>query len=125
MLAFGKQVVAVKSQDGDKPSEVVVTDLLSLRGHGTTDLAGALRAAAQQLNRDTATRKVAILLSDCRPTVDGDVVGAAVAVPELVIVAPEQDSAEAISFAQQCHARVATVAGPSQIAEALAAVLER
>lgn len=124
VLAFGKEVVAVKSQDGDKSSEVVVTDLLSLRGHGTTDLAGALRAAGQQLNRDTASRKIAILLSDCRPTVEGDALAAAAGVPELVIVAPEQDCAEAITFAQQCHARVATVAGPSQIAEALAAVLE-
>jgi uncharacterized protein with von Willebrand factor type A (vWA) domain len=125
VLVFGKEVVAVKSQDGDKSSEVVVTDLLSLRGHGTTDVAGALRAAGQQLNRDTASRKIAILLSDCRPTVEGDVLAAAAGVPELVIVAPEQDSAEAFTFAQQCHARVATVAGPSQIVEALAAVLER
>jgi hypothetical protein len=56
--------------------------------------------------------------------VEGDALAAAAGVPELVIVAPEQDCAEAITFAQQCHARVATVAGPSQIAEALAAVLE-
>ena len=43
VIAFGKDVVAVKSQDDDKPGERVVTDVLSLRGHGTTDLAGALR----------------------------------------------------------------------------------
>ena len=40
VLAFGKDVVAVKSQGSDKSSERVVTDVLSLRGHGTTDLAG-------------------------------------------------------------------------------------
>ena len=51
VLAFGKDVVAVKSQDADKASEQVVTDVLSLRGHGTTDLAGALRAAGDQLSR--------------------------------------------------------------------------
>jgi Mg-chelatase subunit ChlD len=125
VLAFGKDVVAVKSQDGDKASAQVITDLLSLRGHGTTDLAGALRAASQQLSRATAARKIAILLSDCRPTVDGDVIGAAAGIPELVVVAPEQDCAEAVSFAQQCGARMATVAGPSQVVEALASVLER
>jgi len=125
VLAFGKDVVAVKSQDGDKPGEQVITDLLSLRGHGTTDLAGALRAATQQLSRAPAARKIAILLSDCRPTVDGDVIGAATGVPELVIIAPEEDCAEAITLAQQCGARLATVGGPSQVVEALASVLER
>jgi len=125
VLAFGKDIVAVKSQDGDKPNEQVVTDLLSLRGHGTTNLAGALRAASQQLSRATAARKIAILLSDCRPTVDGDVLGAAASIPELVVVAPDQDSAEAVTFARRCGARITTVGGPSQIAQALASVLER
>jgi hypothetical protein len=43
----------------------------------------------------------------------------------LVIIAPEQDSDEAIKFANECAARIATVAGPSRIVEALASVLER
>ena len=50
MIAFGKDIVAVKSHGADKPNEQVVTDVLSLRGHGTTDLAGALRAAGEQLS---------------------------------------------------------------------------
>ena len=125
VIAFGNDVIAVKSQDADKPSEQVVTDLLALRGHGTTDLAGALRAAGQQLSRSRAARTIAILLSDCRATVDGDALGAAAALPELVIVAPEQDCDEAFSFADRCGARLATVSGPSQIVAALAAVLER
>ena len=125
VIAFGNDVIAVKSQDADKPSEQVVTDLLVLRGHGTTDLAGALRAAGQQLGRSRAARTIAILLSDCRATVDGDALGAAAALPELVIVAPEQDCDEAFSFADRCGARLATVSGPSQIVAALAAVLER
>jgi Mg-chelatase subunit ChlD len=125
VLAFGKDVVAVKSQGSDKSSERVVTDVLSLRGHGTTDLAGALRSAGEQLNRSTAARKIVVLLSDCRSTVEGDVHGAAAALPELVVVAPEQDCEEALRFASQCGARIATAAGPSHIVEALAAVLER
>jgi Mg-chelatase subunit ChlD len=125
VIAFGKDVVAVKGQSTDKSSERVVTDVLSLRGHGTTDLTGALRAAGVQLGRSNASRKIAILLSDCRSTVEGDVHSAAAALPELVVVAPEQDSDEAVRFASECGARIAVVSGPSQIVEALAAVLER
>ncbi|MEP7047383.1 MAG: vWA domain-containing protein [Ilumatobacteraceae bacterium] len=125
VLAFAKDVVAVKSQNGDKPSAQVVTDVLSLRGHGTTNLAGALRAAADQLQRSRATRKIAILLSDCRATVDGDVAAAAAALPELVIIAPQEDADEAMKFAACCGARIATVGGPSSAVEALSSVLDR
>ena len=125
VIAFGKDVVAVKGQATDKSNEQVVTDVLSLRGHGTTDLAGALRAAGTQLSRSNAARKIAILLSDCRSTVEGDVHAAAAALSELVVIAPEQDSDEAVRFANECAARIATVAGPSRVVEALAAVLER
>ena len=124
VLAFGKDVVAVKSQGTDKPAERVVTDVLSLRGHGTTDLAGALRAAGEQLSRSRATRKIAILLSDCRATVDGDVPSAAASLPELVIVAPEQDCDEAVRLAGECAARIATASGPTRVVEALATLLE-
>lgn len=125
VIAFGKDVVAVKSQSTDKPSERVVTDVLSLRGHGTTDLAGALRAAADQLGRSRAARKIVILLSDCRATVDGDLGAAAAALSELMIVAPEQDCDEALRFANEVGARISTVSGPSQVVAALAAVLDR
>jgi Mg-chelatase subunit ChlD len=125
VLAFGSDVVAVKSQDADKLGEQVVTDVLSLRGRGTTDLTGALRAAGEQLNRSRAARKIAIVLSDCRSTVEGDVLAAARALPEVVVVAPEGDCDEAVSFANDCGARIATVAGPSGVAAALASVLER
>jgi Mg-chelatase subunit ChlD len=124
VLAFGKDVVAVKSQTAEKSGERVVIDVLSLRGHGTTDLASALRAAADQLSRSTAARKIAILLSDCRSTVEGDVHGAARLLPELVIVAPTHDCEEAVAFGRACGARLATVDGPSGVAEALATVLE-
>ena len=46
VLAFADRVIAVKSQDGSRSSLAVVDDLLRLRGQGTTDLAGALTAAA-------------------------------------------------------------------------------
>ncbi len=124
VLAFGKDVVAAKSQDITKEADRVVNDVLSLRGFGTTDLAGALQAAAEQLGRSRAGRKITILLSDCRATVDGDPVAAAARLGELVVIAPEGDSDEAEAFARRTGARLTTISGPSQVAEAIATVLE-
>lgn len=124
VLTFGKDVAAAKSQDVAKSNEVVVDSVLALRGFGTTDVAGALLAAREQLMRSTAGRKVAVLLSDCRATVDGDAIAAAVGLDELVIVAPESDSEEAEALAATVGARVTTVTGPSDAAAAVGRVLD-
>lgn len=125
VLAFGKDVVVAKGQTTPKPSDLVVNDVLSLRGFGTTDLAGALRIAADQLARSRAGRKVTVVLSDCRATVDGDPVEAAAALDEVVVIAPESDDEEARAFAARVGARLTTVGGPSQVAEALGRALDR
>jgi Mg-chelatase subunit ChlD len=125
VLAFGKDVVVAKGQTTPKPSDLVVTDLLSLRGYGTTDLAGALHVAALQLSRSRAGRKVTVVLSDCRSTVEGDPVAAAAVLDELVIIAPESDDEEAQAFAARVGARITTVSGPSAVAEALTRALDR
>ncbi len=124
VLAFGKDIVVAKSQDVDKSTEQVVTDVLTLRGFGTTDLAGALQVANQQLSRSRAGRRIAVLLSDCRATVEGDVEAAARSLDEIVIIAPEDDADEAQLLAARIGARIALVSGPSKIPEALARVLE-
>lgn len=125
VLAFGKDILVAKGQLTPKPSELVVNDVLSLRGFGTTDLAGALRMAATQLDRSRAGRKVTVLLSDCRATVDSDPVAAAVCLGDLVVVAPESDADEAQAFAARTGARCITISGPSQVAEALTSALDR
>lgn len=125
VLAFGKDIVVAKGQTTPKPADLVVNDVLSLRGFGTTDLAGALQVAGDQLARSRAGRKVTVLLSDCRATVDGDPVAAAACLEELVVVAPESDSDEARAFCTRTGARLTTVSGPSEIAEALTRALER
>lgn len=125
VLAFGKDVVVAKSQLTPKPGDAVVGDLLSLRGFGTTDLAGALWAAGQQLQRSRAGRKVTILLSDCRSTVDGDALTAARALAELVIIAPDTDADEAQAFAARAGVRCLTIAGPAAVADALTQALAR
>lgn len=125
VLSFGKEVVAAKSQDIEKSNEAVVDSVLALRGFGTTDVAGALTAAADQLSRSRAGRKIAILLSDCRSTVPGDVIGAARRLDELVIVAPESDDEEAQDLARLAGCNITTVDGPTDAANALARVLDR
>ena len=117
-------VVVAKSQDVSKASERVINDVLTLRGYGTTDLAGALLVAQQQLSRSRAGRRVAILLSDCRATVDGDAEAAAKGMDEVIVIAPAEDHEEAQAFADRIGARIALVNGPSEIPEVLARVLE-
>jgi Mg-chelatase subunit ChlD len=124
VLSFGKDVVAAKSQDQTKSNEAVVDAVLALRGFGTTDVAAALISAREQLSRSSARRKIAVLLSDCRATVDGDAVAAAAGIDELVIVAPEHDDEEATALALATGARMTTVSGPSDAAAALSRVLD-
>ena len=124
VLAFGKDIVVAKSQDVYKDSERVVNDVLTLRGFGTTDVAGALQVAHVQLMRSRAGRRIAVLLSDCRATVEGDVRAAASALEELLILAPEGDSEEAEKLAEAVGARVRTVSGPAEVAAALSELLD-
>ena len=123
VISFAKDSVVVKSQDGSTPIETIVDGVLSLRGHGTTDLAGALAIAGQQLARSNAGRKIVVLLSDCRATEPGDVVVAATALDELAIVAPDGDDEEALRLADQVGATLTTVSGPTAAADALSRVL--
>lgn len=123
VAAFGSDIVVTKSQDVPKAPDHVVTDVLALRGFGTTDLTGALHTAGQQLSRSRAGRRITVLLSDCRSTVRGDAAAAARALDELVIIAPEGDDEEARAFAASVGASLATIAGPSDIPSALARLL--
>jgi hypothetical protein len=132
VLSFGKEVVAAKSQDVHKSSEGVVDAVLALRGFGTTDVAGALTAAREQLARSRAARKITILLSDCRATAHGSgdaesVIGVAVAarqLEELLIIAPADDDEAAQELAAAIGSRITTVIGPSDAAAALSRVLD-
>ena len=123
VIAFGKDVVVAKSQESTKSGEKVVNDVLALRGFGTTDLAGALRSAGEQLSRTRAGRRITVVLSDCRATVEGDVAAAARALDEVVILAPAGDDAEARKLAGEIGARIALIEGPSDVPAALQSLL--
>lgn len=125
VLSFGREVVAVKAMWEQRSVDDVIDRVLALRGHGTTDVAKALLAAAQQQAAVAAGRRVTVLLSDCRATEPGDVVTAARCLDELVILAPDGDADEAVRLAGEVGARWATVGGPTTIVPALAGVLDR
>lgn len=125
VLSFARDVVAARAMWETRPAGEVIDRVLALRGHGTTDVALALRAAGAQLAASGAARRVTVLLSDCRATEHGDVVGAARALDELVVLAPEGDAAEAAALAEVVGARWTPVAGPSDVVPALSRVLDR
>lgn len=124
VVVFGSDVVIVKSQSSSKESDEVVNAVLRLRGFGTTNLSEALIAAHQQLQHSHASRKITVLLSDCRASVIGDVFGAARNLDELVIIAPLGDDDDARHLAATIGARVTTVNGPSDIPDAFARVFD-
>jgi MoxR-like ATPase len=77
VIAFATDTMVLRDPRDEVPSERVVDDLLSLRGHGTTDLAGALRAAAAQLEHVPSGGRTAVLMSDCLHTKGADPLGPA------------------------------------------------
>lgn len=125
VLSFARDVVGVKAMWETRSADDVIDRVLSLHGHGTTDVAGALRAAAEQHRAAGAARRVTILLSDCRSTEPGDPVAAASVLDELAIIAPAGDHVEAADLAERVGARWTTVDGPSSIVAAISDVLDR
>ena len=119
MLAFARSVTVVCDLRDSPRTEDVVDATLALRGHGLTGLAGAMDRAAETLARSRASRRVVVLLSDCRATDGVDPVPAAAGLTELLVVAPEADADDAIELAAAADARLALVSRPSDVVEAL------
>ncbi|MCP4436924.1 MAG: VWA domain-containing protein [Actinomycetia bacterium] len=125
VVCFSDRSIVVKAQDETRAVEEVVSDVLTLRGFGITDVGLALRTAARQLGRSTAGRRVAVLLSDCRATTGGDPLPHAAGIDELVVIAPEGDSADAEALANSLRVRWTTLAGPSDVPGAFERLLGR
>ena len=88
VLAFGAQVSVLQRQGVRRPPADLVGDLIRLRGHGTTDLAAALRAAGRQLAAATAEERVAVLLSDCLHTAGDEPTTALGGIDRLHVLCP-------------------------------------
>ena len=123
VLAFAREVVVLRDIGATRRPAAVVDQVLSLRGHGVTALATALRAAAAQLARTRASRRVVVLLSDCRATDEQDPVPAARALDELLVLAPADDSAQAEELARRAGARWAALSGAADAPRVLAGLL--
>jgi Mg-chelatase subunit ChlD len=123
IVAFAEDAVVVEAQNEHRAVDDVVSDLLRLRGHGTTDVGLALRVAARQLDRSRAGRKVAVLLSDCRVTAGGDPTADAAHLAELAVIAPADDLDDARRLAGAVGARCVGLSGPSGVPAAVADAL--
>jgi magnesium chelatase subunit D len=126
VIAFAADTMVLRNLSDNAPSEKVVDDLLSLRGHGRTDLAEALRAAADQLQRVAAGGRLAILLSDCLHTKGADPLGPAAGLDGLHILgtSAEPASIEAgKSLARRGHGRWLPATTLDELARNLQAVL--
>ncbi len=130
VLAFAGEVDVLRHMGeppvvGAEGAEPLIDQVLGLTGHGTTDLAGALSAAGSQCALAAAGRRLTVLLSDCRATEPGDMVAAASALDELVVLAPADDDAEAQTFCNLVGARCVSVSGPADVVRALDEALSR
>ena len=91
VIAFSSDVRVLQPQGARRPPEDLVGDLVGLRGHGVTDLARALRAAAAQLARADGDERVAVLLSDCLRTAGADPATALAGIDRLHVLCPAGD----------------------------------
>jgi magnesium chelatase subunit D len=91
VLAFGDRVRVLGGQGVRRPAEDLVAELVGLRGHGMTDIAAALRAAATQLSSAAADERIAVLLSDCLHTSGADPATALAGIDRLHVLCPLPD----------------------------------
>jgi MoxR-like ATPase len=88
IIAFSGDVTVLQAQGTRRTPGDLVGDLVALRGHGMTDLASALRAAAAQMADAPADERVAVLLSDCLATAGGDPALALSGISRLHVLCP-------------------------------------
>jgi len=88
-IAFAGTVTVLQAPGTRQPPEQVVGRLLGLRGHGLTDLAAALRAAAAGLAGAAAGQRSVVLLSDCVSTTGGDPAAALTGIDRLDVLCPQ------------------------------------
>lgn len=124
VIAFGDRAVELKGLNEAKDPETLVSEVLALRGHGTTDVALALTAAQRQLQPSSATRRITILLSDAEVTVGRDPVPTARALDELIVLAPADEPDHARALVAAAGGRLAEVGGPLSVLDALRRVIE-
>ena len=127
VIAFSGTAEVVRSMvtSAHASADGVVDAVLSLKGHGTTNVSDGLRAAITEHEAARCGRHLTVLLSDCRDRAIDEAVPFAQSLEELVIVSPADDIADAQRFADVTGAAVVGVEGPHDVARALDEVLSR
>ena len=126
VIAFAADPLVLRDLRSEVPSDRVIDDLLSLRGHGATDLARALQAASAQLEPVPPQGRTAILMSDCMRTRGADPLGPAGAFDALHVLVT-RDDADALSaasaLARRGHGRRLQATELTQLAASLQTLL--
>jgi hypothetical protein len=126
IISFRDDATVLRAQGTHGAPSPLVGDLLALRGHGVTDLAAALRAAAAQLAAVTADERVVLLLSDCLPTAGGDPALALTGISRLHVLCPlptAESERAATALAGQGHGVSQPLRTLADVAPALTRVL--
>ena len=127
VLAFGTGRAGAAGAGGAPASpEELLSELVALRGHGVTDLAAGLRAAAVQLAGAVADERVVVLLSDCLHTAGDDPAGALGGIDRLHVLVPlggAEAEAAAAALAARGGGRAQTVRRLAEIGPALTRIL--
>jgi magnesium chelatase subunit D len=126
ILAFSGGVTVLQARGSRRPPDDLVGDLVGVRGHGMTDLAAALRAAATQLAGARADERVVVLLSDCLRTAGGDPAQALAGISRLHVLCPlptAESLLAAAALARQGGGLSQPVAALAEVAPALTCVL--
>jgi magnesium chelatase subunit D len=126
VVAFGTGVRVLQSQGVRRPPEDLLSDLVALRGHGTTDLAAGLREAAAQLAGAVADQRLVVLLSDCIHTSGDDPATALGGIDRLQVLVPlggADTEAAAAALAARRGGQAQTVRRLAEVGPALTRVL--
>ncbi len=126
VLAFAQGVRVLQAQGARRPPEELLSDLVALRGHGTTDLASGLREAARQLAGAVADERLVVLLSDCLHTAGDDPAEALAGIDRLHVLVPlggAEAEAAAAALAGRGGGRAQTVRRLAGIGPALTRIL--
>lgn len=126
VIAFGNTVKVLQAQGARRPPEELLGDLVGLRGHGTTDLAGGLRAASIQLAAAVADERMVVLFSDCLHTAGGEPAEALGGIDRLHVLVPlggPEAEAAAGALAARGGGRAQTVRRLAEIGPALTRIL--
>jgi len=125
VLSFSGEVRVLQPQGAPRPPADLVGDLVALRGHGVTDLAGALRAASAQLARAAGggSERTVVLLSDCQRTAGDDPASALRGIDRLHVLCPGPEPDAAAALARAGGGISQQVGGLNDVAPALRRVL--